>query len=341
MEDKYFDNKKILFLSVKLFNYENIIAEKLRFLGAEVDYYDERPNNSIFSKGIIRLKRSLYNRIITKYYNEILEKICKKKYDYFFLIKGEVVPQFFIDRIIELNPQIILLYYTFDSFENNPNGIAILKNFNRKYTFDPKDSAIYDLKFRPLFFSDDYYKLDSHPNPVYDLLFIGTAHSDRYIISEKAGIWCLKNKLKSFAFYYSPSRIVFLFFKLFDSSFKKFNYNKISFSSLKHEQIIELYKQSKVVLDINHPNQIGLTMRVFEALGSGKKIITTNADIKRYPFYNENNIYIIDRNNIELNYEFFNLKFEEIDEKVYEKMFISGWLKELFFDDFSFNWLQK
>ncbi|MBE8727764.1 glycosyltransferase family protein [Flavobacterium hungaricum] len=340
MDNKNFKNKKILFFSVKLFNYENIIADKLRSLGAVVDYYDERPSNSIFSKGIIRLKRDLYNVKISNYYNSILQRIKNEKYDYFFLIKGEVVPQYFIDKLKVLNPEIVLLYYTFDSFENNPNGINIIQNFNRKYTFDSKDAESYNLSFRPLFFSDDYYKLKNEEDQKYDLLFIGTAHSDRYVISEQTAKWCDENKLKSFAFYYSPSRLVFLFFKLFDSSFKKFKYNKISFTSLKHQEIIELYKQSKVVLDINHPNQRGLTMRVFEALGSGKKLITTNFDIKRYPFYNENNIYIIDRGNIVLEYNFFNLPFEDIDQKLYDRMSISGWLNELFFDDKSFDWLK-
>ncbi|WP_409415535.1 hypothetical protein [Flavobacterium sp. PS2] len=339
MDSRNFHNKKILFFSVKLFNYENIIADKLRSLGAEVDYYDERPSNSILTKGVIRLKRSLYNVRIRNYYNDVLIKIKEKRYNYFFLIKGEVIPQYFIEKIVELNPEIILLYYTFDSFENNPNGIDILKNFDRKFTFDSKDSKVYDLSFRPLFFSDDYYKLINNEHFKYDLLFIGTAHSDRYVISEKASKWCKENKLKNYAFYYSPSRIVFLFFKLFDSSFKKFNYNKISFFSLKHEQIIELYKESKVVLDINHPNQRGLTMRVFEALGSGKKLITTNIDIKRYPFYNENNIYVIDRNNIDLNCNFFSLPFIDVDKKLYHQMSITGWLEELFFDNESFTWL--
>ncbi|WP_281298273.1 glycosyltransferase family protein [Flavobacterium limnophilum] len=338
MMNKSFIDKKILFFSVKLFNYENIIADKLRALGAEVDYYDERPSNSIFTKGIIRLKRNLYNVKISRYYNDILKDVKGKSYDYFFLIKGEVMPQYFIDEIIALNPEIILLYYTFDSFENNPNGVDILKNFHKKFSFDSKDSQMYNLTFRPLFFSDDYHKLISKDKVTYDLLFIGTAHSDRYVISEKVGKWCEKNNLKKFLFYYSPSRIVFLFFKFFDSSFKKFKYDKISFFSLTHKDIIELYQESKVVLDINHPNQKGLTMRVFEALGSGKKLITTNVDIKRYPFYNENNIYIIDRNSIKMNLEFFTTPFLEINEELYGRMSISGWLNELFFSD-NFEWL--
>lgn len=336
-----FQNKRILFLSVKLFNYENIIADKLRSLGAIVDYYDERPANSIFAKGIIRLNRDFYKKKIINYYNTILNEIKDKKYDYFFLIKGEVVPEFFIEKIKHFNPNITLLYYTFDSFKNNSNAVNILKYFDRKYTFDCKDADKYGLKLRPLFFSDDYSYSEPKVNFDIDLLFIGTAHSDRYVISEKVADWCKQQNLKNYAFYYSPSRFVFLFFKLFDSTFKKFNYNKITFKSLNHSQITELYKKTRVVLDINHPNQNGLTMRVFEVLGSGKKLVTTNGDVKKYPFYNTHNICIIDRNNIVMDRSFFDTPFQKIDTDLYKRMSINGWLEEIFFSENEFNWSGK
>lgn len=331
--------KRILFLSVKLFNYENIIADKMRSLGATVDYYDERPANSIFAKGIIRLNRNFYKTKIANYYTSILKKIENNKYDYFFLIKGEVVSDFFIEKIKKLNPNITLIYYTFDSFKNNSNAVSILKYFDRKFTFDCKDAEDYGLELRPLFFSDDYAYSEPRSNYDIDLLFIGTAHSDRYVISENVADWCIDNNLKNYAFYYSPSRLVFWFFKLFDSSFKKFNYNKISFESLNHSQITELYNKSKVILDVNHPNQNGLTMRVFEVLGSGKKLVTTNADVKKYPFYNTNNICIIDRSNIVMDRTFFDTPFQKTDSNLYERMSINGWLEEIFFSDNEFNWL--
>lgn len=341
MKTNNFENKRILFLSVKLFSYEKIITDKIRSLGAIVDYYDERPANSIFAKGIIRVNRDFYKTKIESYYSNILNEITHKTYDFFFLIKGEVVPEFFIQRIKFLNPGIILLYYTFDSFKNNPNAVKILKYFDRKYTFDCKDAEDYNIKLRPLFFSDDYAYSETNSKSDIDLLFIGTAHSDRYIISETVADWCKKNNLKNYAFYYSPSRLVLIFFKLFDSSFKKFKYSKISFESLNHKQITELYNKSRMVLDINHPNQNGLTMRVFEVLGSGKKLVTTNSDIKKYPFYNSDNVYIIDRNNIEMDKTFFDKPFKRIDSVLYDKMSICGWLEELFFLDANFDWLSK
>ena len=33
-------------------------------------------------------------------------------------------------------------------------------------------------------------------------------------------------------------------------------------------------------------------MRTFEALGAGKKLITTNKEIKKYSFYESNNIFL-------------------------------------------------
>jgi hypothetical protein len=50
-------NKKILFFSVQTFGLEIKIINKLENLGAIVTYYDERPSNNYFIKGIIRLRK--------------------------------------------------------------------------------------------------------------------------------------------------------------------------------------------------------------------------------------------------------------------------------------------
>jgi len=99
---------------------------------------------------------------------------------------------------------------------------------------------------------------------------------------------------------------------------------------LSADDIIDLYSCSTVILDINHPKQSGLTMRTFEALGAGKKLITTNAEIKKYSFYNEDNICIIDRDKPELNVEFFKTPFIPIDQPLLNDMSIVGWIGELF-----------
>lgn len=335
-------DKKILFLSVQYFGYEKIISNQLRTYGAHVDYYDERPSNSIFAKGIIRLKRSFYQRTINTYYRRLLELTKVTKYDFLFVIRGEVVPAFFLEELRVLQPGCEFIFYTWDSFTNHTHPLSIQSYFNKRFTFDSNDAVKYDLIFRPLFFIDEYEKLHRSEKGLvkYNLLFLGTAHTDRYKIGNQLMEWCSANKLTSFNYYYMNGRLVFLYKKFFDKSFQKFEYKKLSFNSLNVSEIINLYKESSVILDINHPGQNGLTMRTFEALGAGKKIITTNKEIIKFPFYNENNIGIIDRANPVLDKEFFDTPFVEIDESVLYNMSLSGWLYSIFVESTPGYWIK-
>lgn len=335
-------NKKILFLSVRTFNLEVEIKNKLEELGAEVTYYDERPANNNFIKGIIRLRRSLVQKRIDDYYKKILLDEAKIQFDYLFVNRGEIVPAFFLEELKKTKPKCQFIFYTWDSFTNHSHPITILKYFDRKFTFDSYDSVKYKVNFRPLFFLDGYkYIKNSSPfKSKYNLLFIGTAHSDRYKISSTLVDYCSQNGLTSFCYYFMHGRLVYFYKKLFDHSFKQFDYRKLSFKSLNTQQILELYNDSDVILDINHPGQRGLTMRTFESIGAGKKIITTNSEIKKYSFYNPNNILVIERENIQFSKRFFETNYEDISKEVYNRMTIEGWINCLFFESESNIWIE-
>ncbi len=334
-------NKKVLFISIKTFNYEVEIANKLKEFGAEVDYFDERPSNSLIAKGVIRLKKSFYKNKIDEYFNNILKKIESKSYDFFFLIKGEVIPKFFLEELRKRQKKCVFIFYTWDSFDNNPNALSILDFFDKKLTFDNLDAEKYDIDFRPLFYIDKYKDIENKKEIKYKLLFIGTAHSDRYKISNNIVSWCGENNFSSFAYYYMQSKFVYFFKSFFDKSFKEFDYNNLTFSSLEINEIVNLYENSSIILDINHPNQKGLTMRTFEALGAKKKLITTNKEIKKYSFYNDTNIFIIDRDNIKLSQSFFNSSFISYDNEMLGEMSISGWLNAIFIKNKKEYWINK
>ena len=336
-----FKNKKILYISIKTFNYELEIANKLRELGAKVDYFDERPSNSVLTKGIIRLKRSFIQKKIDTYYKSILKKIEGEKYDFFFLVKGEAIPSFFLAKLKLLQKDCFFIYYTWDSFENNPNALSLLHFFDKKLTFDRIDAEKFKLEFRPLFYIDKYKIMKNIKKPKYKMLFLGTAHSDRYRISNDVVNWCKKHKFSTFTYYYMQSKLVYFLKSKFDSSFKDFDYKKLNFKSLSIDEIITYYEDSSIILDINHPNQRGLTMRTFEALGAGKKIITTNKEIKKYSFYNSNNVFVIDRENIELEKTFFESNFNPINKDILFEMSIIGWIKAVFIQNESSYWLNK
>lgn len=324
-------NTNILFLSVSFFQYEIAIARRLRELGACVDFYDERPSNSNLSKGIIRFNKKWYQYKIDAYYNKIITEIKNKKYHYFLLIKGEAIPTYFIEKVKELNPEITTIYYNFDSLEEYPNLVSHFKYFDKNFTFDRKDAQKYNLHFRPLFYLDEYQNQKSN-NEIkkYDISFIGSAHTDRYLVGEKVRNIAEKLELNCYFYYYAMGKISFKLKKFFDKNLQHFDAQKISYQKLNHEQIIKIYLQSKAILDINKPFQNGLTIRTFEVLALGKKLITTNTDIVNYPFYNPQNILVINRENIELPKEFFYSEFQEIDKETLSMMSLDSFIECLF-----------
>ncbi|AMW77524.1 lipopolysaccharide biosynthesis protein [Acinetobacter sp. TGL-Y2] len=328
---EHLNGKKILFFCVQSFNLEKDIVNQLQKHGALVTYYDERPANNNFTKGIIRLNRNFLKSQIVKYYKRILKNLKDQQFDYLFVNRGEVVPEFFLKEFMQTQDSCKNIFYTWDSFQNNGHCLSILKYFDKKMTFDHEDAEKYDLEHRPLYFTDKYRKIyDSNQKKVYNLLFLGTAHSDRYLISTQISDWCNAQNLTSYCYYYMQGRLVYFFKKYFDKSFQMFDYSKLSFNSLNLDQIVDFYDKSEVILDISHPYQSGLTMRTFEAIGAGKKLITTNVNIKKYPFYNENNIFLIDRHNIQLDINFFKNKYLPLSFELYESYSIDGWLYDIF-----------
>ena len=86
-----FKGKKILFFSASFFGYQNEIRNKLISLGAEVDFYDERPKNTFLYKALIRIDKRIVKHQIEKYYTEIINYTQHKEYDYVFFLKAEVI----------------------------------------------------------------------------------------------------------------------------------------------------------------------------------------------------------------------------------------------------------
>lgn len=335
-----FNGKRILFLSASFFGYEKAVEKRLEKLGATVDYYDERPSNTVVSKGLIRVKRNWYQKTIANYYREIAEKTSKRQYDFFLLIKGESVPFDFLENFKKKHPETEMIFYSYDSVAEYPRFLDLFPFFDRKITFEPSDAEKYGCEFRPLFFLPEYAKSNKSPDLYYDLTFIGSAHTDRFLVGEKVRAEADKLNRKSFFYYYSPGKFAFRMKRLFDKNFKKFDIRKLGFQSMTHAEIRDIYVHSKAILDINKPFQYGLSMRTFESLASGTKLITTNADIVKYPFYDSQNILVINRAQPLLHDEFFDRGFVPFSEENVGKMSMDSWLEAVFLKDQSDYWFQ-
>ena len=118
--------------------------------------------------------------------------------------------------------------------------------------------------------------------------------------------------------------------KVQDKNMRKSKVTDFSFIPMSRSELMDFYLRSRIQLDIQHPNQTGLTMRTIETLGAKKKLITTNHLVKEYDFYRPENILIVDRDNPIIDVEFLKSQWKEIPNDVYEKYSLRSWLNAIF-----------
>lgn len=325
--------KTILLLAPKFFGYELEIKKELENFGAKVIYFDERPKNDFFTKVFVRLNlKSFISKKIDDYYKYIIEATKYQDIDYLFLVTPETIDLKIIEKIKQNHKNIKIFTYFWDSIKNKRTALNYLHISDKYFSFDSNDIKINNkIEFLPLFYIKDYENISNEREDIlYDICFIGTIHSDRYKIIKQIEDQVRSIGLQTYFYFYSPSKILFFFQKLFKRDFKDIKWEDVSFKSLNKADVINIIKKSKIIIDIQHPLQTGLTMRTIEMLGANKKILTTNKDIINYDFFIMDNIFVFDRNKIEINAEFFDKKYFKIEEGLYKKYSLSNWLKTIF-----------
>ena len=329
MKDKLL-NKKILFLCPLFFNYHKKLIKAMELQGAEVEYFDERPSNTFLSKALLRINRNFVKQQIKKYYEDITLKIKDKQFDYIFICQAEATPISFLKDVRGMNPEARMVLMLWDSVANKVNTLEKLDLFDEVFSFDKQDCDQFGLTFRPLFFDEEYERIaKEQPALIYDLFFVGTVHSDRYQILKRVKQQFENNHLNVFYFLYIPSKLMYYQRKLFSNELNGSQITEFSFEGMPSEQLTAKLKQSKAVVDIQHPKQTGLTMRTIEMLGANKKMITTNADIENYDLYHPDNICIVDRENVVVPTEFMISPYVPVDEKVKERYSISYFVQDV------------
>ncbi len=325
---------KLLLIMPQFFDYPEAIISELKNMGYDVDFFDDRPSTSGIVKAIIRIKKDLIQHYIKRYFNKIMETIRNTKYDVVFLISGQSLSfdEKMIAEIRELQSQAKFVLYQWDSLQNFPYILKMHKFFDKHYSFDKTDVEKHsDLKFLPLFYSKKYEELGNKitvDDFKYDFCFVGTAHPKKYKFINMMSEQLKRVYEKQFIYYFFPSKLVFFYRKLRNPEFKKSKMNEFHYTPIKGAEMDELIASSRCILDSPQDGQIGLTIRVLEALGAKKKLITTNQDIVNYDFYRKENIYVYD-GNFDYESDFFKKSYIEVSKDIYEKYSLRNWLKEI------------
>lgn len=327
---------KLLLIMPKFFDYPEIIVNELNEMGYEVDFFDDRPSTNAWIKAAIRINKNLIGTYIKKYFESVMKTVRNKKYDVVFLISGQSLSfsESMINEIKLCQKDAKFVLFQWDSQTNFPYIKQVQKYFDKCYSFDRRDiEETPSLKFLPLFYSRKYEEIGKRNNTnfKYDFCFVGTAHPKKYKL-----IKMMSEQLKSvypnqFIYFFFPSPIVYFYRKIMNNELRKAKYNEFHYVPLKGKDMNDVYETSRCVLDSAQDGQLGLTIRVLEALGAKKKLITTNEDVINYDFYKPENIYVYE-GKIDLENVFFTHEYKEVSKEVYEKYSLRSWLKEILED---------
>jgi hypothetical protein len=323
-------NKKILvFLPNGRGIYGKAIEKELIYRGATVYIHDERPSVKTVTKIAYRFAKKWLQNHFINYLVQTTESYKEIGVDYVLIIRAEAFTPKAMRLLKARLPKAHYILYLWDSVKNTHTS-DIFPFFDRVLTFDKSDAEYYHITPRPLFFIDDYRAVAATKERDTDVLFIGKIHSDRFAFIKKLEKEFKSKGLKTFFYFYFPSRVNYWLKKLTSRSFLLTKISDFHFTTIPSLQAAQHLGKSKASLDSQHPAQTGLTMRSIEVFGAKRKLITTNEQIRSYDLYHPNNILVVDRKNPVIDYTFFELPYIEAPEEVYEKYSLQGWINELF-----------
>ena len=237
-----------------------------------------------------------------------------KKYDQILVIHPQYIP----DKTHILLKSITKRYVTFlfDSIAKMPRQKPVLKHFDTVFSYEKRDCKQYGFEFITNFIPVSSSNNCSPSDTVLD--FFNVCSLDTRFKNLEAIAKALEEKNLNYEF------LVF--------SKKSKNSVHIKFISKKLESasVHQKLSQTRGLVDIQRADQQGLSFRVFESLGYRKKLITTNADVVNYDFYNENNILIVNPKNIEIPIHFVESDYVDIPSAILQKYEPAGWIRKIF-----------
>lgn len=159
----------------------------------------------------------------------------------------------------------------------------------KQYSYDQGDCLKYKLNFNTIMYTKSI--LLPRKEKKYDAFFLGM----------------LKDKKEQICFLYDAmlanglkAHFTIVDDKVFrlDAETKKLPFDFRS-QYVNYFDYLDMLAESESIIDFAQKNQDGLSMRVMEAIFFNKKLITTNVSIKKEFFYDENKIFVLEKDHFD------------------------------------------
>lgn len=280
-------NKKIIFICPKFVGYNEAIKKEIENLRGSVLMFNDRPYNGIydfFKKINLNIVKAY--QVVNWYFR--LRKLNLAYYNTLFVVRGEHVPFFVLDKCKKAGLEMIM--YQWDSVKNY-NYLNQKDYFNKISTFDSGDAKLYGMDYLPLFYRREYAKLKLRNSKEKTALFVGTYQEKRY-----KSVIDLKERLNKIGIK-TIIKIKIPFYHYIKLKLKGIVLEKeyLVFENISFNEMLNLYSNADIIIDVANYKQKGLTMRTFEALGANKVLLTNNLSILEEPFYDSKRIKFFDQ----------------------------------------------
>ena len=319
--------KKVLLIWEPFYEYPKKITDSIRSLGYEVELFtiiNDDITDIQHRHNAIRFRKH-HEKVMERNYSiqrEFYEQHRNTPYDKIIMcVSFGLEMEAFKSFISAQNGEKIM--YLWDTLLGCPDCDNLRPFFDKIVSFDFEDCQKYGFVFLPTFYTDEYIYGNECKN--IDFSIFGALHTDReYVLGRILEQFPIDDYVWRASLITERTPYVL---KLIKRKVKKPFY--VDFKGKPPEIIAEVIKHSKVCIDICRPGQSGLTLRTYESMAAHAKLITTNDNVKRMDFYNENNICVIDRKNPTIDKSFVSTPYKESQDIIVRKYSVNAWVKKL------------
>lgn len=312
---------KVLLIAPQFYGYHKLIRKEIERMGYRCDEY-LYPDGFFFNLFSITPILKRWSNLIKDFHLRNSINKNRESYDIVLIIKGSEISLKNHLLLRQLFPDAKFSLYIWDDIELDRGEIDVMKFYDRVFSYNPNDCKKYNMVFRPMFFDQSILLDYSTPKDI-DLFYIASYRPNRL---------CFINRIFNNTQIYNLVYKIILRCSLFSfirhieniKHIKYFNFLKVPYRDM-----VQYLSRSKCSIELCRPGQESLSTRSFEALYTKTKIITTNASIKSYDFYNPVNVLVVDEENPIIPLEWVNLPFQDIDKELLKKYTLQTFVQEL------------
>ena len=339
--------KNILFIAPSYMDLYKDIIEEMQKQGYNVDYipevsFKDDPDNirGNVKYGSFWVNKDKFKQKNSSRWKELLAKSeYSKVYDYLVVLDGQSVDSCVFDILKERNGNIYCVNYLFDTTYGVYKFQTNFDRFNKVFSFDPVDVKNYKLNFLPIYWVPCSYDEKYH----YGVFGLGALSQSRYRLFDKLEGICKEKGISYYLKLLSNMKIGNTYLYSIRCLYRKIigqGKNNIPLSTY-HSHLVTnqglapaLFRvyiaSADVVIDTSAAHQHGMTARFMWALGTGKRIITSNQEVKNTEFMSDR-IFIYTESSQDSELMDFISSSESSSEKetAFEEYRIDNWLKTI------------